>query len=117
MAIITYISTPPYTLKRDYFIILLCAWAWYRYLFTAYKIVLLERNQLIFYSILKKTKIDPQNIIWIKETIGFIIIKHVKGKVYTSTLMNGVPEFKSMLTTLNSNIKIRYAIYRGGEWK
>jgi hypothetical protein len=101
----------------DYAMPLISIWAWYRYLFTAHRIEVTENKDLIFSCLLKKTTVTPDDILWIKETIGFVIIKHSAGRIYISTLINEVPTFKSTLLSLNSNIETKYAIYRGGEYK
>jgi hypothetical protein len=96
---------------------IVCLWGWYKYFTTAHLVVVDPNGSIIFKNILGTTVIPLRDIISIKETILFVEIEHNHGRVLVSTLMDRVGEFKSLLLSLNQDIKTKYAYYRGIKWK
>ena len=114
---ISWISIPPFSRPHYYVFPIICVWAWYRFFFTAFRVELIGDNNILLKSLLKTTRIEAKNILWIKESMGFLVIKHSKGKNYITTMMNNISGLKSSIMGINPDIETKYAIYRGFKWK
>lgn len=117
LLILTWISIPPFSRPQYYVLPVICVWSWFRFFFTAFRVELKDDNIIILKSILKTTRIKATDILWIKEYIGFLVIRHSKGKNHLTTMMNNISGLKSSIMVRNPDIEIKYARYRGGEWK
>lgn len=119
MAALTWISLPPYYSFRGpgYLLPVICVWFWYKFIFTAYVIEIGGDGSITFKSIFKSTSFSPDDVLWIRESIGFLTIKLVKGRVSATTMISHIHNFKKHLLTMNQNIEQKYVYYRGGAWK
>jgi hypothetical protein len=114
---LTWISIPPFSRFQYWAFPLICVWAWYHFFFTAFRVELIDNNKILLKSLLKTSRIEVKDILWIKESIGFLVIRHSKGKNYITTMMNNISGLKSSIMAINPNIETKYAVYWGGEWK
>ncbi len=117
MIVITIIGQPPYWNWQYYMLPPIALWSWYLFLTSPYKLEITTENTISTQCILQKATINPQNTIWMKETMLFLVIKHSQGKIRISTLFNNINGIKSAIKSLNPEIETKYKEYRGGTYK
>ena len=107
MILITWGASPPYdfTNTHDYFLPFIGIWAWYKFLFTAYLIEVGDDNSITFKSILKTKVFLPSDVLWVRESIGFLTIKLSDRKFFASIMISHVLDFKRYLLSANENIE------------
>jgi hypothetical protein len=104
LLLMTYVSLPPYTQIRFYLLPIICIYLWIKFLFTPYRVNLLDDQTVIFKSILKKTIIYPNEIEKITDGMFSYKIIFKNGRVNVSNLMNRPYELKRAIENLNKNI-------------
>ncbi len=109
MALLTSAAVPVFCSVNvsRYILPLICVWFWYKFFVTAYKIKISNNNTITFHSLVRTTKIEPHEILWMKENFGFLIIKHARGRTSATILISKIREFESYLIAQNPNIDVK----------
>lgn len=110
MFFFTWGSLPPYESHRlpfdGYLIPLISLFLWYRIFTSPYKIVVRDDSVFKFYTILKKIELNPKDILWMREHLSSVKIKHPTGTIVISTLMDGISGLKSNLRSVRPDLKL-----------
>lgn len=98
------ISAPPTTIFSHILLITLTIVLWFLFLFTPYRIKIRDDNLINFYCILNRKTIQASDIVSMTQGIHLLKIKHTKGNILVSTLINNISSLKSNIIELNKKV-------------